>query len=72
MSLYIFWKMFLFFLIFNAVLFSGSLRMNLDPIGKCSDVELWNVLSLSHLEKFVKSLPGTVAQKFIFYVLKSM
>ncbi len=41
-----------------AVLFSGSLRMNLDPIEKCSDFELWNVLNLSHLEKFVKSLPG--------------
>ncbi|XP_068685996.1 multidrug resistance-associated protein 1-like [Montipora foliosa] len=40
------------------VLFSGSLRMNLDPFDKHSDEELWNVLEVSHLRKFVSGLNG--------------
>jgi len=38
------------------VLFSGSLRMNLDPFNSYSDDELWNALKLSHLDNFVTSL----------------
>ncbi|XP_073722695.1 ATP-binding cassette sub-family C member 3 isoform X2 [Misgurnus anguillicaudatus] len=37
------------------VLFSGTLRMNLDPFGKYSDDEVWNALELSHLKKFVSN-----------------
>jgi ATP-binding cassette subfamily C (CFTR/MRP) protein 1 len=40
----------------DPVLFSGSLRMNLDPFNKHSDQELWQVLELSNLKLFVNGL----------------
>ncbi|XP_077442264.1 multidrug resistance-associated protein 1-like isoform X4 [Vanacampus margaritifer] len=41
----------------DPVLFSGSLRMNLDPFDVCSDQELWRALELAHLSGFVRALP---------------
>uniref|UniRef100_A0A8C6TC28 ATP-binding cassette, sub-family C (CFTR/MRP), member 6b, tandem duplicate 1 n=1 Tax=Neogobius melanostomus TaxID=47308 RepID=A0A8C6TC28_9GOBI len=41
----------------DPVLFSGTLRMNLDPYKTCSDSALWDVLQLSHLGPFVSALP---------------
>ena len=38
------------------MLFSGTLRFNLDPFDKHTDEELWNVLEISHLKQFVSSL----------------
>uniref|UniRef100_A0A673VWA1 Canalicular multispecific organic anion transporter 2-like n=1 Tax=Salmo trutta TaxID=8032 RepID=A0A673VWA1_SALTR len=40
------------------VLFSGSLRMNLDPFDKYNDGEVWKALELSHLNKFVSNQPA--------------
>ena len=40
----------------DPVLFSGTLRMNLDPFDSYSDTELWNTLEHSHLKTFVLSL----------------
>ncbi|XP_031660659.1 canalicular multispecific organic anion transporter 2 isoform X1 [Oncorhynchus kisutch] len=40
------------------VLFSGSLRMNLDPFERYSDGEVWKALELSHLNKFVSNQPA--------------
>lgn len=42
----------------DPVLFSGTLRMNLDPFQKNSDDEIWTALELSHLKSFVKAMPA--------------
>ncbi|NP_001425644.1 multidrug resistance-associated protein 1 isoform 8 [Homo sapiens] len=41
----------------DPVLFSGSLRMNLDPFSQYSDEEVWTSLELAHLKDFVSALP---------------
>ena len=41
----------------DPVLFSGSLRMNLDPFDGHSDEEVWRALELAHLKSFVSGLP---------------
>uniref|UniRef100_A0A671X1D2 ABC-type glutathione-S-conjugate transporter n=1 Tax=Sparus aurata TaxID=8175 RepID=A0A671X1D2_SPAAU len=41
----------------DPVLFSGSLRMNLDPFDTSSDEDLWKALELAHLSSFVSALP---------------
>ena len=42
----------------DPVLFSGSMRFNLDPFKKYSDEELWRSLEHAHLRGFVSKLPG--------------
>ncbi|XP_063790448.1 multidrug resistance-associated protein 1 isoform X2 [Pseudophryne corroboree] len=41
----------------DPVLFSGSLRMNLDPFEKYTDEDIWTALELAHLKNFVSGLP---------------
>uniref|UniRef100_A0A8D3D880 ABC-type glutathione-S-conjugate transporter n=1 Tax=Scophthalmus maximus TaxID=52904 RepID=A0A8D3D880_SCOMX len=41
----------------DPVVFSGSLRMNLDPFDTRSDEDLWTALELAHLGSFVSELP---------------
>ncbi|XP_062388680.1 multidrug resistance-associated protein 1 [Sardina pilchardus] len=41
----------------DPVLFSGTLRMNLDPFDGYSDEEVWRSLELAHLKNFVSGLP---------------
>ncbi|KAF1745727.1 hypothetical protein GCK72_022174 [Caenorhabditis remanei] len=40
----------------DPVLFSGTMRMNLDPFDAFSDDQIWEALGNAHLESFVKSL----------------
>uniref|UniRef100_T1J4L1 ABC-type glutathione-S-conjugate transporter n=1 Tax=Strigamia maritima TaxID=126957 RepID=T1J4L1_STRMM len=42
----------------DPVLFSGTLRMNLDPFEKYSDNAVWQALEHSHLKSFVSTLPN--------------
>ena len=37
----------------DPVLFTGSLRFNLDPTGEHCDKSLWDSLELSHLQKYI-------------------
>nr|XP_056722202.1 multidrug resistance-associated protein 1-like [Euleptes europaea] len=41
----------------DPILFSGSLRMNLDPFNQYSDEDVWMSLELAHLKNFVSTLP---------------
>ncbi|CAD1468702.1 unnamed protein product, partial [Heterotrigona itama] len=42
----------------DPVLFSGSLRINLDPFNSYSDDEVWRALEHAHLKSFIKTLPN--------------
>ena len=39
------------------MLFSGTLRINLDPFNTHSDDEVWQALQTAHLKTFVADLP---------------
>lgn len=45
----------------DAVLFSGTLRINLDPFDTHTDEEVWRALEHAHLKTFVKG-------KFVLYI----
>lgn len=40
----------------DPVIFSSTLRANLDPEGKCSDESIWRALELAHLKQLVSNL----------------
>ncbi|XP_069756348.1 ATP-binding cassette sub-family C member 2 isoform X2 [Narcine bancroftii] len=42
----------------DPVLFSGTIRMNLDPFNGYSDEEVWRALELAHLKNYMESLPS--------------
>ncbi|CAF95602.1 unnamed protein product [Tetraodon nigroviridis] len=42
----------------DPILFSGSIRFNLDPERTCSDERLWEALEIAQLKHMVKALPG--------------
>ncbi|XP_077114465.1 ATP-binding cassette sub-family C member 2 [Ranitomeya variabilis] len=46
----------------DPVLFSGTLRMNLDPFDQYTDEAVWKALELSHLKPYVEGL-----QEKLFY-----
>jgi len=42
----------------DPVLFSGTVRFNLDPRNTVDDDEIWNVLKIAQLQQLVESLPN--------------
>ncbi|XP_053139112.1 ATP-binding cassette sub-family C member 8 isoform X2 [Hemicordylus capensis] len=42
----------------DPILFSGTIRFNLDPEKKCTDNMLWEALEIAQLKHVVKALPG--------------
>ena len=57
----------------DPVLFSGTLRINLDPFGFHTDDEIWKVLDLAHLRDYAKTLEKgkyyqTMMSKVLNYV----
>jgi ATP-binding cassette subfamily C (CFTR/MRP) protein 1 len=47
----------------DPVLFTGTLRLNLDPFEKHSDQEIWQSLELAHLKAFVSSLEAGLSHQ---------
>ena len=45
----------------DPVLFSGTLRFNLDPAQHYTDDEIWKALDQAHLASFVQTLPDTIS-----------
>ena len=45
------------------VLFNGTIRSNLDPLGKFKDDKLWNALKVTQLEQVVNELEGGLDSK---------
>ncbi|KAI1297750.1 hypothetical protein EDD11_006989 [Mortierella claussenii] len=42
----------------DPVLFAGTIRFNLDPLGTKSDIELWQALEDSYLKDYVSTMEG--------------
>ncbi|KIH68999.1 ABC transporter, ATP-binding protein [Ancylostoma duodenale] len=42
----------------DPILFSGTLRFNLDPFGRSTDSDIWNALDLANLKPWVSSFPN--------------
>ncbi len=42
----------------DPVLFSGTLRFNLDPFKRYGDKQIWEVLELANLKAFASDLQG--------------
>lgn len=49
----------------DPVLFSGTLRMNLDPFETYSDDELWRALESAHLKSFVSGLEKKLQHEIV-------
>ncbi|KAH7704576.1 multi drug resistance-associated protein [Aphelenchoides avenae] len=47
----------------DPVLFSGTLRFNLDPFAAYDDDKVWEALRLTHMEGFVSTLPEKLQHK---------
>ena len=42
----------------DPVMFSASVRFNLDPFKECTDEEIWSALARCQMQEHIQSLPG--------------
>ncbi|XP_012560528.2 multidrug resistance-associated protein 1 isoform X1 [Hydra vulgaris] len=49
----------------DPVLFSGTLRFNIDPFNQFDDAEIWRVLEISNLKSHVSSLEGGLLHEIL-------
>ncbi|XP_078051143.1 ATP-binding cassette sub-family C member 5-like isoform X2 [Augochlora pura] len=42
----------------DPILFSGTIRSNLDPFKECNDLDIWDALEKTKMKEKVKSMPG--------------
>ena len=47
----------------DPVMFSMTIRFNLDPFNKCSDAELWDALSCVNMKAYVETLPNLLSEE---------
>ena len=45
----------------DPVMFAGTVRYNLDPVGTHTDAEMWRALERSHIARSIRSLPGQLS-----------
>jgi len=45
----------------DPVIFSGTVRENLDPLGKHNDADLWDVLEIVQLKQLVETFQGKLS-----------
>ena len=51
----------------DVMLFSGTVRDNLDPIKHYSDLELWNSLEIAQMKDTISLLPNKLGKKIFKY-----
>ena len=51
----------------DPVVFSGTVRLNLDPFGEHSDEQLWSALRKSHLEARILNCEGKLEEPVVEY-----
>ena len=49
----------------SPILFTGTLRMNLDPIGKCEDGDIWQALDEAGLKGKIANLPKQLDEEVV-------
>ncbi|ODN02369.1 ATP-binding cassette sub-family C member 8 [Orchesella cincta] len=54
------------------ILFSGTLRFNLDPEGKVPDLDIWSALELCQMKDAVMEMPGQLGKFSLQYNLTNV
>lgn len=51
------------------ILFSGTIRFNLDPLKKIEDSEIWRALELCQMKRTIQDMPGQLGRYFYYSLL---